>query len=432
MPQADNPTPISSNPSARRLKEALTVAKIARAVTGFLKKLSVTNESIENIHRAADTALSEADLVDLPDRFNDAFSNDGWIATGSLSADTMRQALNRFEAGKRQEAEDVILSWFDRDNIALFAINRAKRFNKARNRWDQLQEALQLTFEERYWSAVPLILIACDGFASDVLGKSPFEKDADLTAFDSIVGHPHSLQRLMGKITTGVRKSSDEELSLPLRHGILHGQSLGYANRTVCMKAWLLMIALVDWAYDKESENERRLEAQTAPKATVREGLETLRKVKGDRRIMEAYDVRESFGPFAPDVDNNSPEYAILEFLNSWKKGNYGVMAQRSVNLSNQSIKKMAGQLRRDAELVKLQDFELRSVRQSTVARADAVVYLKGTTLSGDVEGDYEIVAFRYSPTGEIAMPADTGTWRVQESCMYKLMHGRATDKDAF
>ena len=430
MPQADNPTPISDNPSARRLKEALTVAKIARAVTGFLKKLSVTNENIENIHRAADTALSEADLVDLPDRFNDAFSNDGWIATGSLSADTMRQALHRFESGKRQEAEDVILSWFDRDNIALLAINRAKRFNKARTRWDQLQEALQLTFEERYWSAVPLILIACDGFASDVLGNSPFEKDANLTAFDSIVGHPHSLQRLIGKITKGVRKSSDGELSLPLRHGILHGQSLGYANRTVCMKAWLLMIALVDWAYDKQSESERRLENRTASKATVREGLGTLRKVMSDRRVMEAHKVRESLGPFGQDVDNNSPEYAILEFLNSWKNGNYGVMAERSVNLSNQSIKKMAGQLRRDAELVKLQDFELRSVRQSTVARADAVAHLRGMTLTGEVEGEYEIIAFRYSESGEIAMPKDPATWRVQEACMYKLLHGQAIGAD--
>ena len=164
-----------------------------------------------------------------------------------MSADTMREAVRLSESGRKQEAEDTILSWFQEENITLFAVQRAKRFNKAAKRWYQLKEALTLTLEERYWSAVPLILIACDGFASDVLGTSPFEKGADLTAFDSIVGHPSSLQFLMGEITKGVRKSSDNELTLPLRHGILHGQSLGYANRTVCMKAWLLMIALVDW-----------------------------------------------------------------------------------------------------------------------------------------------------------------------------------------
>ncbi len=424
----DHPTRISHNPSAKRIKEALVIAKVARSVTGFLKTLSITNERIESIHHAADTALSEADIVDLPDRFNDTFSSDGWIATGSMSADTMRHALRLYESGERQAAEDLILSWFDRDRIALCAIQRTKPFNKARNRWDQLQEALSLTFEERYWSAVPLILIACDGFASDVLGNSPFEKDADLTAFDSIVGHPHSLQTLIGMITKGVRKSSDNQLSLPLRHGILHGQSLGYANRTVCMKAWLLMIALVDWAHDKRNEAERRFEDQALSDATLGAALTKLRKVEGDKRIMEAHQVRESFGPFGPSVDKNSPEHAILVFLNAWMNENFGVMAERSVNLSNQSVKKMAGQLRRDAELIKLRDFELRTVRHTTVARADTVAYLKGTTLKGEVEGEYEIVAFRCSANGEIAMPADTGTWRVQEACMYKLLHARAID----
>ena len=406
------------------------IAKMAKALTGFLKKLSITNESIETIHQAAGAALSEADIVDLPDRFTDAFSSDGWIATGSLSSDTMRQALRLHEAGERQAAEEAILSWFDRDRIALFAIQRAKPFNKVMTRWDQLQEALNLTFEERYWSAVPLILIACDGFASDVLGSSPFEKEADLTAFDSIVGHPHSLQRLIGMITTSVRKSSDNELSLPLRHGILHGRSLGYANRTVCMKAWLLMIALVDWAHDKRSEEERRLEDRASSGTTFQGAVQRLRKVESDRRIMEAHEVRESVGPFGPTADENSPEHAILEFLNAWMNKNFGVMAERSVSLSHQSITKLAGQLRREAELVELRDFELRTVRQTTVARADAVAYLKGITLKGDVEGEYEIIAFRYSANGEIAMPADIGAWRVQEACMYKLLHGRAIDND--
>ena len=102
------------------------IAKAAKGVTGLLRKLSITNENIENIHHAADAALNEADIVDLPDRFNDAFSSDGWIATGSMSVDTMRQALHLYESGERQKADDVILSWFDRERIALFAIKRAK------------------------------------------------------------------------------------------------------------------------------------------------------------------------------------------------------------------------------------------------------------------------------------------------------------------
>ena len=261
---------IEDNPSAKRILDALPLVKMAKSVAGFAKKLGIANESLDKIHQTAEDMLQQADLLTLPDRFNDAFARKGWVATGSMSAGTMQTALKLYEAGKSQQAEDEIIAWFQEDTINLFAIGRAKRFNKARNRWHQLREALKLTFEERYWSAVPLILIACDGFASDVLGTSPFDKDADLTAFDSITGHPNSLPFLIKELTKGVRKSSDEELTLPLRHGILHGQSLGYANRIVCMKAWLLMIALVDWACDKSNEEERICERQSAANVSFR------------------------------------------------------------------------------------------------------------------------------------------------------------------
>ena len=417
---------IKDNPSAKRISDALPLIKMAKSVAGFSKKLGVSNENLDKIYQTADDMLQQADILTLPDRFNNAFARKGWVATGSMSAGTMQTALEFYEAGKNQQAEHEIIAWFQEDTINLFAIVRAKRFNKARNRWHQLREALKLTFEERYWSAVPLILIACDGFASDVLGTSPFEKDADLTVFDSITGHPDSLPFLIKELTKGVRKSSDEELTLPLRHGILHGQSLGYANRIVCMKAWLLMIALVDWACDKSNEEERILERQSAANVSFRDLAEGIRKNEAVKRAIEAFEPRESLGPFNDSsVDSDSPEFAIVDFLTCWKGQNYGKMAERAVNLTQHSISEMAGQLRLDSEFINLTDFEIRSVRRSTVVRADAVVFLKGSTLKGDVEGEFQIVAFRHTTEGDIAMPTDPGRWFVQQACIFDLMHGR-------
>ena len=416
---------IEDNPSAKRILDALPLVKMAKSFTGFAKKLGITNKSLDRIHQATDDVLQQSDVLTLPDRFNDAFARKGWVATGPMSTDTMRTALELYEAGKNQQAEDEIIAWFQEDTINRFAIVRAKRFNKAGNRWHQLREALKLTFEERYWSAVPLILIACDGFASDVLGTSPFEKDADLAAFDSITGHPNSLPFLIKELTKGVRKSSDEQLTLPLRHGILHGQSLGYANRIVCMKAWLLMIALVDWACDKSNEEERIRERQSAADVSFRGLAERLRKAEADKRAMEAFAPRENLGPFNDSVDGDSPEFAIIDFLTCWKARNYGKMAERAVNLTQHSIPKMAGQLRRDAEFIELTDFEIRSVRQSSVVRADALVFLKGSKPNGDVEGEFKVVAFRHTTEGDIAMPTDAGRWFVQQACMFDLMHGR-------
>ena len=230
---------IADNPTSKTISDALPLIKIVKWVIGFLKKLGVNNHNLDTIYKEADILLQRADILRLPDRFNDAFAKEGWIATESMYTETMMNALHLYESGKKEEAEEELLAWFREDRINLFAISRAIRFNKAHRRCDQLTEALKLTLEERYWSAVPLILIACDGFASDVLGTSPFNENADLTVFDSIVGHPDSLQALIKQITKGVRKSSDEELTLPLRHGVLHGRSLGYANRVdVYWKKW--------------------------------------------------------------------------------------------------------------------------------------------------------------------------------------------------
>ena len=413
---------IVDNPSAKMILDTLPLAKMAKLFTGFAKRFGITNESLDRIHQAANDVLQQSDILRLPDRFNDAFARSGWIATGSMSADTMRKALELHEAGKDQQAENEIIAWFREDTINLFAIVRANSFNKARNRWHQLQEALKLTREERYWSAVPLILISCDGFASDILGTSPFEKDADLTVFDSITGHSSSLPFLIKEVTKGVRRSSDEGLTLPLRHGILHGRSLGYANRIVCMKAWLLMIALVDWAYDKSSEQGRILERQSAANFSFRDLAEKIRMTEADKRAIEAFEPWESLGPFNDSLDKDSPEFAIVDFLTSWRNRNYGKMAERAVNLMQLSIANMAGQLRRDAEFVELTDFEIRSVRQTTVARADAVAFLRGSTPTGNVEGDFLVAAFRHTMEGDVAMPTDAGRWSVQQACIFDLI----------
>ena len=425
MSEKDEPRPIAENPSARALSDQLAFARLARSITKFVKQLGVSSNKLDAIYEASGRVLEQSDILTLADRFNDGFASQGWIATSSMSADTMRRAVELSEAGRMEEAEAEILAWFQEDTINLLAIHRAKRFNKAKNRWHQLREALKLTVEERYWSAVPLILIACDGFASDVLGTSPFEKDANLAVFDSIPGHPNSLPSLIQLFTKGVRKSSDGELELPLRHGILHGRSLGYANRLVCMKAWLLMIALVDWAYDKTSENERR-EAQLS-RASIGMGelARQRRKLRDDQRTMYTFEPREELGPFNDDVEEDSPEFAIIQFLTHWKDGNFGKMAECAVDVTPLPMKQMAGVLRRNCELVQLADFEVRSVRQSTVARADAVANLQGITHNGQIEGEFRIVIFRHTDDGGVPMPTEPGRWLVQQNCILDLYHGR-------
>ena len=407
------------------MADSMALVKTAKVITGAMKGLGVKNEAVDRIHRSAADALKQADLLVLPDCFNDAFADQGWIATPSFAVDTMRRAIELQREGRREEAEREILDWFTEENITLFAINRSKRFDETGGRWDQLREALRLTVEERYWAAVPLILIACDGFASDVLGTSPFEKDADLSVFDSVVGHPNSLPTLIAKVTKGVRKSSRTDMTLPLRHGILHGRSLGYANRVVCMKSWLLIVALVDWACDKSTEDERAREHRSAQDIGLSEIAEKLRKIQADRRAIEAYEPRTNVGPFDRIMDADLPESAIFKFLTCWQAQNYGHMAKHAVNLTQKPARRLAGELRSSGEIARLTQFELRTVRQPAMAFAEADVYMEGATPKGTVRGIFSVLAHRNIRDGDAAMPTDQGRWYVQQSCMVDLMRGR-------
>ena len=139
----------------------------------------------------------------------------GWIATRinvyGYHAEGRGALTNQV---KSQQAEDEILVWFQEDTINLLAVMRTKRFNKAGNRWHQLREALQLTLR-----GAILVRGAADSGSHATASPRTFwvparsRRDADLTVFDSITGHPNSLPSLIKQLTKGVRKSSDKQLT---------------------------------------------------------------------------------------------------------------------------------------------------------------------------------------------------------------------------
>lgn len=423
---------IAGNPTAKEMKTLLPPLKVIGAAVGFLGKLGIKREAFTAFKSQVDDIAQQATILDLPDLFNTSFGSKGWVTVGSaLSVDVMKSALELHDAGKDDEAERVLVDWFTKENVELFAITRARRFHQAMLRDDQLREALNLYLEERYLAAVPLILIACDGFASDVSGISPFAEGADLTAFDSVVGHPTGLPALIGLLKKGAYKSRDDEMTMPERHKIIHGRSLGYANKTVCAKAWLLMMALVDWAIDKSSEEERKAEAERKANISLSDTLAQVRKTEADKRQIEAFERFEKEGPFYEPLDETSPEKAVFDFLSGWQKKNYGKMAKYAVNLTNKPIKKMAGEMRNMAEFVELEQFEFRRIRYSTVARCDARVWVKAKTLRETVEGELDLLVIRYTDGGDVAMPNDDNcVWTVQQLCIYNVMNAKLLSEE--
>lgn len=99
----------------------------------------------------------------------------------------------------------------------------------------------------------------------------------------------------------------------------------------------------------------------------------------------------------SPDL----PESVIPEFLSCWQAQNYGHMARRAVNLVSKPVSKLAEDLRASGEQAHLTRFELRVVRQTTVALAEADVYMEGVVPKGRVKGLFRVRAHRKSDDGE-------------------------------
>lgn len=417
---------IADLPSTLEISAALPAVRALRWLAKASIKLGIGREGAQRIVDSADQIFNQSEILTLPDRFNAAFSERGWFATSSMSLDAMRSAVEKHEEGDTDRGEGILLDWaLDPEIINLFAILRSRAFGDTHGREDQLREALALTTEGRYWSAVPLILIICDGFASDLLGTSPFEKNADLNLFDSMVAHPSSLPAAIAQITKGVRKSSDAPLSLPLRHGILHGRSLGYANRAVCGKAWMLMIALVDWAADKQDEEARKRKDNERRSTTWRDIAASSRKNQADKAAIETFVPRHWEEPFTGDLASSEAPIAFREFLIGWQTRNFGLMAKRAVNYTQQKHGHLAGQLRADTNNINLVDFEILLVRQVTVARAEAHVRMEGECPKGNVGGVFSVTAIFCKADGDIALPTDAGIWHIQQRCIFDLIHER-------
>ncbi|MDO5658935.1 MAG: hypothetical protein Q4G36_11520 [Paracoccus sp. (in: a-proteobacteria)] len=415
----------SDTPSMRELKSQLAAVKFIKTVSGGLLQMGIMSGNVKEIYNSAENVLSQIEIINLPDRFNKAFSDNGWIASSSFPLEAAKEALRLHDAGETARAEQTLIDSLTEKHINLFAIRRGQYVQPCSGRKEQLEEALRLTFEERYIAAVPLILIACDGFMSDILHKSPFAEGVDLTVFDSMVGHGTGLPNLLKTLYATARKTSEAELNLPLRHPILHGRALGYANKAVCMKAWSLMIAFVDWAHDLESENSRKAEQERRQAFGMEEFLESARQREADKRILESFTPRRIDAPLPEQLEPESPEAVILNFLQAWQQRNYGKMASAAFRGEDTPINRLAGEMREDVSHAQLESFEVIFFEQFSATGASARVQLRGSNDLGRADGLYKVNAWRIGKDANFSRPSAAGRWSVAYGCVSDLRNGR-------
>jgi len=106
------------------------------------------------------------DHSSIPDRFNDIFSNLGWIYYKSFDSDIALNAINRAKSNDINEAELYLIDYYN-DTIIKSKLLELKPLEAFRQRWPLAQKALIDYNEERYHSSIPVVLALLDGMVTE-------------------------------------------------------------------------------------------------------------------------------------------------------------------------------------------------------------------------------------------------------------------------
>lgn len=365
-----------------RIKDIPKFQKMLRDSDAMVKSLPILRVlrffgmKIDNLDalssQARELKAAAESLINLPDRFNDMFAMRGWIAYELLNVDVMVQTIVLAESTNIDEAEKFLADYYDESTLSfnLMAMNAVKAFWPRR---DLALKAKEDYIEGRYYAIVPLVLSLLDGFVNDVgKGKGFFAEGVNLEAWDSISAHSKGLGELTKILRTTRKKTSTETLTIPYRHGILHGRDLGYDNKVVAAKCWAALFAVRDWALAIETGRTPKPEDKPP---SWREIFKSITSLSEEKQRLETWTPRSnaliSSIPTSANPDEynpGSPEHLVATFLDYWHRRNYGGMATCLPEAYRGKLSKAAGEAREMYGVKELVSFEFKQIKDEAPA----------------------------------------------------------------
>jgi hypothetical protein len=422
----------------RRIAENDSAAEMLQLIQGV--------GSIESLYRAIpllkrifpgfkDTAdqlarlKEQAKVLLIPDRFNDLFSESGWIAYESMNLEVMKQAIATCEAEGLKEAELFLANSYDADTLK-WGIQWFNGHPEFRKRIRLAELAKEDYLAERYHACIPLLLSLLDGLVNDVSKHVGFfSKNVDLTAWDCIAAHESGLQTLAGLMTQGRKKTNEEPISIPYRNGILHGRELTFDNRLVAAKTWAALFAARDWAVAL-ADGKKDPKPKGTP--TWKETLATLKKLQNTKKLINDWVARDPESLTHLPYDGNpgtlpelSPERAVAEFMDNWSNGRFGLLADALLYFTDTPKGKRAGLAKQDfGDRVPL-SYEIVSVKDQAAAVSQIVVRATFKTADGDVEREMSVRAIYQDKNNDGLSRLDpSGDWKIVQNSFTSVLYG--------
>lgn len=381
MKKKEDKKKIRENPSYVKMTEELKGIELVAKGVSFLGKLGLINEeTLEHIGQIPKMKKDLEEHRNMPDSFNEHFSELGWVAYESMNMDLMRNAVELADKGSVGEAEDMLVEYFDEKNLEVM-LTRMHALEEYLPRKELLNMAKEDYLAGRYHASIPVVLMAIDGIVNDVSKqKGFFAGGVDLEVWDSIAAHSSGLQNLNKLFNESRKKTTTEEIFLPYRHGIIHGRDLGYANKKVATKVWAVLFVIRDWAValrdnkradDKEDEKSSWIETVK----TVLESKKEQEKIASWKpRNIKAGDDYPLLG-VAEEYGEGTPERALVEFMQYWRNNNYGAMAQLiKLIFDEMPISTLAGQIRESFQENALTQFRILNVKDVAASISEVII----------------------------------------------------------
>ncbi|MBC8552600.1 MAG: hypothetical protein H8D23_23470 [Candidatus Brocadiales bacterium] len=367
-------------PTISHLKQSVSGFKHLFKVYSFFSMFGLKNKRIDEAKKQFDQLSKEIEKhSSYTIKFNRIFSEDGWIVHDSIDYNLIRSTVDTFEKEGKGEARKLLLEHFKPENIEKFLF-RFRFCDEFKDRYKFIEYAFEDYKQKRYYAVIPLLLMVIDGAVNDNLQKGFHAQNIDLTVWDSITsidGGIDSIKQIFQKSRT---KTITEPITLPYRHGILHGRDLGYDNYEVAAKAWNFLFIVRDWINAKRTEQSRKnvfIKETTIP--SIKESLKSLANTQKIKERITEWKPRHIEEEYIGSINNGNPinpslpEYTAIEYCNLWCKKNYGYMS----NLYALSWKPEPKELRELYGWLDIASYELISITDEASAISEIIVKIE-------------------------------------------------------
>lgn len=428
------PKKIIDNPTSEELKKQFKEFESLEALYKAFPFANSMFPKLEHAFNEFNKIKKQAEILKAPDQFNERFANVGWIAYESMNINVMQRAIDIHDAEGKDAAEQFLADSYDSNCLELGIrwFNGSPEFRR-RIRLAELAKEDYLT--GRYHACIPLLLSLLDGLVNDVSKHVGFFADStDVTAWDCIAAHESGLQTLALLLTTGRNKTNDDPISIPYRHGILHGRELAFDNKLVAAKVWAALFAARDWAValadgkktpkPKEEKSSFEILAQLADNAR-------------QKKLLNEWEPRDSvelsYFPHlgeAISLPLGTPERAVAEFIENWMANRYSFVAQSLLYFTEDSLGKKSGRAKQDFGKHVPISYKVLSIEDQTAAITHVEVELTFSADGTQIPKQASVRAIYQDNENNAMVRAEPdGVWKIVQNSFSHILYNSLTAK---